>query len=133
MSTIGSYAILPAGWRGLLTTMLNRNLPYLTGLVHELRGLPRETEWVEFKHNNADPQEIGEYVSALANSAALNDRAHGYLLWGVEDGTHAIVGTNFSPAASRRGTNRSKPGCFVSCLPARATTSTSWTFRETGS
>lgn len=28
----------------------------LTGLL----ALPAETEWVEFKHNNSNPQEIGE-------------------------------------------------------------------------
>ena len=35
---------------------------YLINLVRELCRLPAETEWLEFKHNNADPQEIGEYV-----------------------------------------------------------------------
>jgi len=44
---------------------------YLTGLLHELRQLPKETEWVEFKCNYANPEKIGEYISALANSAAL--------------------------------------------------------------
>ena len=44
---------------------------YLASLLRELCKLPRETEWVEFKVNNAEPQEIGEYISALANSAAL--------------------------------------------------------------
>ena len=33
----------------------DRNTEYLVGLVHELRKLPRETEWVEFKVNNGDP------------------------------------------------------------------------------
>lgn len=35
---------------------------YAVGIVQELRKLPAETEWVEFKHNNADPKEIGEYL-----------------------------------------------------------------------
>ena len=48
----------------------NDSLEYLVGLLHELRQLPKETEWVEFKCNNANPEEIGEYISALANSAA---------------------------------------------------------------
>jgi predicted HTH transcriptional regulator len=81
----------------------DRNPDYLAGLVRELCKLPRETEWVEFKVNNADPQEIGEYLSALANAAALNGKAFGYLLWGVEDQTHRIVGTEFSPAEARKG------------------------------
>jgi len=47
----------------------DRTTEYLVGLVRELRKLPGETGWVELKLNNADPQEIGEYLSALANSA----------------------------------------------------------------
>ncbi len=43
----------------------------LTSLLRELCKLSKETEWVEFKHNNADPQRVGEYISALANSAAF--------------------------------------------------------------
>ena len=41
---------------------LNTDPEYLAGLVHELRSLPHETEWVEFKTNLNNPQEIGEYV-----------------------------------------------------------------------
>ena len=59
----------------------DRKAEYLVGLLRELCKLPRETEWVEFKHNNADPQEIGEYLSALANAAALNGKAFAYLLF----------------------------------------------------
>jgi ATP-dependent DNA helicase RecG len=80
-----------------------RSSEYLTSLVRELCKLPHETEWVEFKVNNTDPQEIGQYLSALANSAALNGKAFAYLVWGVEDQTHGIVGTNFAPGATRKG------------------------------
>jgi ATP-dependent DNA helicase RecG len=69
----------------------------LIALVDRLRGLPRETEWLEFKHNNADPQEIGEYLSALANEAALLNQPRGYLIFGIEDASHAVVGTHFDP------------------------------------
>jgi predicted HTH transcriptional regulator len=68
---------------------------HLRSLLARLLALPKETEWVEFKHNKADPDEIGEYVSALANSAALHDEVSGYICWGVEDETHALVGTDF--------------------------------------
>ena len=80
-----------------------RSPEYLRGLVRELVKLPRETEWVEFKHNKAEPEEIGEYISALSNSAALTGKAHGYLLWGVVDEGHAILGTTFSPAGAKKG------------------------------
>lgn len=76
---------------------------YLRSLVRELAALPAETPWVEFKRNNAQPQEIGEYISALANAAALEGKARAYLLWGVDDATHALVGTGFDPATARVG------------------------------
>ena len=76
---------------------------FLVSLVHELRSLPRETEWVEFKVNLALPQEIGEYISALANSAALVGKAFGYLVWGVRDDDHELVGTTFSPRSAKVG------------------------------
>jgi len=81
----------------------DRSAEYLTGLVRELCKLPHETEWVEFKANNADPQEIGEYLSALANAAALNGKAFAYLVWGVEDQTHRVIGTSFRPATTKKG------------------------------
>jgi ATP-dependent DNA helicase RecG len=81
----------------------SRDNDYLAGLVRELCKLPHETEWLEFKHNDAEPQSIGEYISALANAAALNGKAFGYVIWGVENETHAIIGTSFSPAAAKKG------------------------------
>jgi predicted HTH transcriptional regulator len=75
----------------------------LGALLVELLALPKEAEWVEFKHNNVNPEPIGEYVSALANSAALHDKDRGYLVWGVEDGTHRVVGTAFRPRQAKKG------------------------------
>ena len=51
-------------------------------LVRELCKLPGESEWVEFKGNNTKPESIGENISALANSAALEGKAHAYIVWG---------------------------------------------------
>lgn len=81
----------------------NRSIEYLTGLVRELCKLPRETEWAEFKVNDAQPQEIGEQISALANSAALAGKAFAYLIWGVCDEDHALVGTTFDASTARVG------------------------------
>jgi predicted HTH transcriptional regulator len=53
---------------------------YLASLVRELCKLPAETPWVEFKHNNGDPTMIGERISALANSAALEGKSNAYLI-----------------------------------------------------
>lgn len=83
--------------------MVNRSAEQLIGLVQELRKLPRETEWVEFKVNACKPQEIGEYVSALANSAALSSKPFAYLVWGIADHNHAVAGTKFKPGARKVG------------------------------
>jgi len=80
-----------------------RSAGYLESLVRELSALPKETEWVEFKVNDARPESIGEYISALANSAALDGKAFAYLVWGVRDGDHAVVGTTFDPHAAKVG------------------------------
>ncbi len=75
----------------------------LQAKLDELLRLPAETEWVEFKHNNENPQEIGEYLSALSNGAALHGRRSAYLVWGVADGTHAVLGTTFRPKRAKKG------------------------------
>ena len=43
-------------------------------LISELAALPKECEWVEFKLNNSNPLEIGEYISALSNSACYHKK-----------------------------------------------------------
>ena len=73
----------------------------LVDLVEDLRRLPRDTDWLEFKVDVADPTEIGEYISALANTVALSGRAFAYVVWGINEGTHLPVGTSFSPEAAR--------------------------------
>jgi ATP-dependent DNA helicase RecG len=55
---------------------------------------------VEFKRNYTGAEEIGEYVSALSNSAALHKKQCAYLVWGVEDATHQVVGTRFQPRSN---------------------------------
>jgi predicted HTH transcriptional regulator len=72
-------------------------------VLKSLLALPAETEWVEFKHNNDSADEIGEYLSALANSAALHGREVGYLVWGIEDGTCRVVGTTANPRQRKVG------------------------------
>ena len=72
-------------------------------LLTSLLTLPKETEWVEFKRNNDNPEEIGEYLSALANSAALHGKEGGYLVWGVRDVTHEVLGTSVNPRLRKIG------------------------------
>lgn len=75
----------------------------LAELLASLIELPRETEWVEFKVDDSQPEEIGEYLSALANSAALHQKDTAYIVWGVENGTHKVVGTSFQPRETKVG------------------------------
>lgn len=77
------------------------NIAELTALLDRLRAEPREAEWLEFKANRYEPQVLGEYLSALANSACLLGRPRGYLVFGIEDGSHAVVGTTFDPQAEK--------------------------------
>jgi len=71
--------------------MQNLNL-----LIKELTSLPTETEWLEFKHNNFDPAMIGSDISALANSAAYRGKDKAYMIWGVNNETHEILGTDYN-------------------------------------
>lgn len=75
----------------------------LASILPGLLALPRECEWVEFKRNNDDPTAIGEYISALANSAVLAGKECAWLIWGVEDGTHRVVGTTARPRERKVG------------------------------
>jgi len=75
----------------------------LDEMLIRLSGLPAETEWVEFKVNNADPRKIGEYCSALANSALLADKNSGYLVFGVENEGHNLMGTNVTLQNLKQG------------------------------
>jgi len=80
-----------------------RSDDYLRGLVGELCRTPHESEWVEFKENNKSPEDIGEYIAALSNSAALVSRPFAYLVWGIRDSDHAVTGTSFKPLSEKHG------------------------------
>ncbi len=90
---------------------------YLRSLVLELTALPRETGWVEFKQNKASPEDIGEYLSALSNTAALKGKAKAYLVWGVEDGSHALVGTSFDPLQAKVGNQELESWLLMQLTP----------------
>ena len=66
-------------------------------LIDDLLAASTETANVEFKENNSAPALIGKYISALANAAALEEEHFGYLVWGVRDTDHAVIGTTFDP------------------------------------
>lgn len=72
-------------------------------LVKQLIGHVSETQTIEFKDSNARFEMIGRDIAALANSAIVEGQDYAYMVWGVEDSTHAIIGTSFDPLTAKRG------------------------------
>ncbi len=73
----------------------------LLNLLDRLCQLPREAATVEFKLNWDKPDDIGGYLSALANAAALERRDRAWAVWGVDGATHEVKGTSFNPFATK--------------------------------
>lgn len=46
---------------------------------------------------------IGMDICALSNSAALHEKSCAYMLWGVDDTTHEIVGTDYNLQTLKKG------------------------------
>lgn len=73
-------------------------------IIQELANKPKEEGWFEFKENKSlSNSEIGEYISALSNSACLTKQPFGYLIWGINDNTHEIIGTSISLKNRKEG------------------------------
>ncbi len=67
----------------------------LKKIIKDLIERKNEEEWFEFKENWYNPQQLGTYISAISNVAAVFGKKEGYFVWGINDTTHDIVGTNF--------------------------------------
>lgn len=72
-------------------------------LIDQLRAELSESSWLEFKVGNTDPDMIGRCCSALANGARIDGRDMAYMVWGIADETHAVVGTDFNPDTKKSG------------------------------
>lgn len=70
--------------------------------VDKLRSLPVEAEVVEFKEakNTYDFSRLGKYFSALCNEANLKNVDFAWLIFGIKDKGHTIVGSHFRPRRS---------------------------------
>ncbi len=75
----------------------------LEKLLDALVSINGENETVEFKENNFNKDEIGKRISALSNSVNLHNRKKAYLVFGIKDEKHEIVGTTFSPLKEKIG------------------------------
>lgn len=69
----------------------------LRNILEELLQMPAETEVVEFKRarNGFSDQELGEYFSALSNEANLRGKECAWLVFGIENDTHVVLGSNY--------------------------------------
>ncbi|MCL2860523.1 MAG: ATP-binding protein [Oscillospiraceae bacterium] len=72
-------------------------------VLQYLLSLRTENEWLEYKHNNTDPDMIGEYISALSNSAILEGQDKAYLIYGVDNDTKEPIGTTFNFKSAKKG------------------------------
>ncbi|HSH64255.1 MAG TPA: ATP-binding protein [Bacteroidia bacterium] len=75
----------------------------LNSLLEQLLKQPKECEWIEFKENYHSNEEIGETISALSNGACLHNKSVGYLVFGIKDKVHEVIGTAFRPTAHKIG------------------------------
>ncbi|MGY6649354.1 ATP-binding protein [Wenyingzhuangia sp. IMCC45574] len=66
-------------------------------LIDELLLENSENTCIEFKHNNENPDTIGKLCSSISNSTRIEQQDFGYVIWGIEDKTKKIIGTNFDP------------------------------------
>jgi len=85
---------------GLIDNFLMEN-DALVSLIDRLRNQPHEVATAEFKRNWDLPRDIGQYISAMANSAVLEKHERAWMVWGVQNKTHAVVGTIFDPFSAK--------------------------------
>ncbi|MBP5551265.1 MAG: putative DNA binding domain-containing protein [Bacilli bacterium] len=90
----------------------------------ELISMKSEREWIELKENWYNRTEIGEYISALSNSAALYKMSYAYMIWGVSDDKHQVVGTTFDYDKEEKGES------LKHFLSRNLTPSINYTFQE---
>ncbi len=93
-------------------------------LIEELRSQSNELPWLEFKRDNIEPQSIGKRCSAISNAARLEGQDCGYMVWGIDDATHAVVGTAFDPDNHKVGSQE-----FQLWLAQRLQPSIAFSFR----
>lgn len=51
---------------------------------------------LSLKKTGSEAKSLGEYISALSNSAAYEGKEMAYFIWGINDDTHEVVGTHFN-------------------------------------
>lgn len=69
----------------------------LNEILSRLLSLPAEIETVEFKKasNGFNDAELGQYFSALSNEANLKGLEFAWLVFGIDDKTHRVLGSQY--------------------------------------
>ena len=69
----------------------------LKEILRRLLSLPAEIETVEFKKasNGFNDAELGQYFSALSNEANLKGLEFAWLVFGIDNKTHSILGSQY--------------------------------------
>ena len=94
-------------------------------LIDELRSNSSELSIVEFKHNNSDPKLIARLCSALSNSARIEQQNCAFILWGIDNNDHSVIGTSFDPESQTVGNE-----VFQLWLAKRLSPSIAFAFRS---
>lgn len=100
--------------------MLERDI----ALIDELRSQSAENSLLEFKKDNIDPKLIAKLCSALSNAARVAQKNRAYVLWGIHDDHHHVVGSRFDPEAQTVGNQ-----VFQLWLAQRLSPSIAFSFR----
>lgn len=74
-----------------------------SALLRRLLQQRAESEWLEFKHNNSDPDEIGKCISACANASMLAGKDRAFMVWGIENRTKRKLGTSVRLTDLKKG------------------------------
>lgn len=90
---------------------------HLRPVIEKILSQGQESEWVEFKANYQTAEDIGKRISALANGACLSHEPYGYIVFGVQDGSHEIIGTTFKPTQKAKGNDDLEPWLMRKLTP----------------
>jgi predicted HTH transcriptional regulator len=75
----------------------------LVQVIEYFSSQPTEYPHVEFKEDNSDPTTMAKNISAIANTLIKENIPRGYIIWGVTNDKHDIVGTKFNPDTKKCG------------------------------
>ena len=100
--------------------MLERDI----ALIDELCSQAAEHSLLEFKQDNVDPKLIAKLCSALSNAARVEQKDFAYVLWGIHDDDHRVMGTHFDPDTKQVGNQ-----VFQLWLAQRLSPSIAFSFR----